>query len=74
MALVLLPSVGAAEHFSSIRIESFHAAEYLQTAVLTLNAKQLLLYCGRESSDCESVSPRKVSTPGAMIIEAWPLP
>jgi signal transduction histidine kinase len=41
-------------HFSSIRIESFHIAEHLQAAVLTLNATLLRFVLRREQGDRES--------------------
>jgi hypothetical protein len=41
-------------HFSSVRIESFHIAEHLQAAVLTLNATLLRFVLRRERGDWES--------------------
>jgi len=40
--------------FSSVRIESFHIAEHLQAAVLTLNATLLRFVLRRERGDWES--------------------
>jgi len=42
------------QHFSSVRIESFHIAEHLQAAVLTLNATLLRFVLRRERGDWES--------------------
>src|SRR5271166_679324 len=42
------------QHFSSVRIESFHIAEHLQAAVLTLNATLLRFVVRRERGDWES--------------------
>ena len=41
-------------HFSSVQIESFHIAEHLQAAVLTLNATLLRFVLRRERGDWES--------------------
>ena len=41
------------QHFSSVRIESFHIAEHLQAAVLTLNATLLHFVLRRERGDWE---------------------
>ena len=41
-------------HFSSVRIESFHIAEHLQAAVLTLNATLLRFVLRRKRGDWES--------------------
>jgi signal transduction histidine kinase len=41
-------------HFSSVRIESFHIAEHLQAAILTLNATLLRFVLRRERGDWES--------------------
>jgi signal transduction histidine kinase len=41
-------------HFSSVRIESFHIAEHLQAAVLTLNATLLRFVLQRKRGDWES--------------------
>ena len=42
------------QHFSRVRIESFHIAEHLQAAVLTLNATLLRFVLRRERGDWES--------------------
>src|SRR6201982_1027488 len=41
-------------HFSSVRIESFHIAEHLQTAVLILNATLLRFVLRRNQGDWQS--------------------
>jgi signal transduction histidine kinase len=41
-------------HFSSVRIESFHIAEHLQTAVLILNATLLRFVLRRNQADWQS--------------------
>jgi signal transduction histidine kinase len=52
-------------HFSSVRIESFHIAEHLQTAVLILNATLLRFILRRNQSDWQSF------TRDADQLEAW---
>ena len=42
------------QHFSGVRIESFHIAEHLQAAVLALNATLLRFVLRREPGDWES--------------------
>jgi signal transduction histidine kinase len=41
-------------HFSNVQIESFHTAEHLQAAVLTLNSTLLRFVLRRQSGDWES--------------------
>ena len=53
------------QHFSSVRIESFHIAEHLQAAVLTLNATLLRFVVRRERGDWESF------TRDADQLESW---
>jgi signal transduction histidine kinase len=52
-------------HFSSVRIESFHIAEHLQTAVLILNATLLRVVLRRNQGDWQSF------TRDADQLEAW---
>src|SRR4029077_10502005 len=52
-------------HFSSVRIESFHIAEHLQTAVLILTATLLRVVLRRNQGDWQSF------TRDADQLEAW---
>ena len=54
-------------HFSSVRIESFHIAEHLQAAVLTLNATLLRFVLRRERGDWESFTRDTEQLEGVLV-------